>query len=60
MGGAGGRATVPFVGSGYSIGGAGATANNGTISIGGGGGGSGGFLTVAPASPVGAIFNSNG
>ncbi|WP_338818864.1 DUF4347 domain-containing protein [Acidovorax temperans] len=59
VGGAGGGATIPYVGIGYSIGGAGATASNGAISIGGGGGGSGGFFDGgAGGAAVGAIFNS--
>ncbi|MFC3176465.1 Ig-like domain-containing protein, partial [Undibacterium amnicola] len=58
-GGAGGGATVMFLGPSYTVGGAGATANNGTMSIGGGGGGSGGiYVGGAGGSAVGGIFNS--
>ncbi|MBC3807178.1 DUF4347 domain-containing protein [Undibacterium seohonense] len=58
-GGAGGGATVMLVGLSYTIGGAGATANNGTMSIGGGGGGSGGiYVGGTGGNAVGGIFNS--
>ncbi|MFZ6775051.1 DUF4347 domain-containing protein, partial [Undibacterium sp. SXout7W] len=58
-GGAGGGAFISFVGLSYSVGGAGATANNGTISIGGGGGGGGGFFPGGTGgNAVGGIFNS--
>ncbi|MBR7748503.1 DUF4347 domain-containing protein, partial [Undibacterium baiyunense] len=59
VGGAGGGAGIPYVGSGYSVGGAGGTATSGSMSIGGGGGGGGGyFVGGAGGSAVGGIFNS--
>ncbi|WP_162059512.1 DUF4347 domain-containing protein [Undibacterium sp. KW1] len=58
-GGAGGGAHVQFLGSSYTLGGAGASASNGAISIGGGGGGSGGiYVGGTGGNAVGGIFNS--
>jgi len=58
-GGNGGGANIQFVGQAYSVGGAGATASNGSISIGGGGGGGGGIYDGgAGGSAAGGIYNT--
>ncbi len=58
-GGNGGGANIQFVGQSYSVGGAGATASNGSISIGGGGGGGGGIYDGgAGGSAAGGIYNT--